>query len=83
MGYHPRKLFDFNSNFGSKNQLQTLLEKMKRLKIHSMADLVINHRVGTFNWTDFTEPAWGCKSICSDDEAVFDSSAFRFYTKVD
>lgn len=76
MGYHPRKLFDFNSNFGSKNQLQTLLETMKRQKIHPMADIVINHRVGTFNWTDFTEPSWSCESICSDDESVFDPAAF-------
>ena len=41
-----------------------------------MADLVLNHRVGTANWTDFTQPAWSCESICIDDEAVSDPNAF-------
>mgnify|MGYP003329130877 CR=1 FL=1 len=70
MGYHPRKLFDFNSLHGSKIELEELLEIIKSRKMHAMADLVFNHRVGTLNWTDFTEPAWSCESICINDDKI-------------
>jgi len=35
-----------------------------------MADVVVNHRGGTTNWTDFTNPTWDCHSITSTDEAA-------------
>ena len=76
MGYHPRRLFEFTSNHGSAAQLKTLLTHMKSKNIHAMADLVFNHRVGTDTWTDFTEPAWGCNSICIDDEGYTNPDAF-------
>ena len=76
MGYHPRKLFDFNSSHGNKIQLEKLLSKLKNRKMHGMADLVFNHRVGTSTWTDFTEPYWSCNSICVDDEASTNPDAF-------
>ena len=76
MGYHPRRLFDLNSLHGSADDLQGLLEKIQSRKMHAMADLVFNHRVGTYTWTDFTEPAWSCESICSDDEGATNPNAF-------
>ena len=76
MGYHPRKLFDFNSEHGTKEQLESLLSLMKSRKMHGMADLVINHRIGTATWTDFTEPTWTCESICIDDEGYTNPNAF-------
>jgi len=76
MGYHPRKLFDFNSEHGTKEQLESLLTFMKSRKMHAMADLVINHRIGTATWTDFTEPSWSCESICIDDEGYTNPNAF-------
>jgi hypothetical protein len=76
MGYHPRKLFDFNSFHGSKLELEQLLELVKSRKMHAMADLVFNHRVGTSTWTDFTEPAWSCESICINDEGFTNPNAF-------
>ena len=76
MGYHPRRLLEFTSNHGSAAQLKTLLAHMKSKNIHAMADLVFNHRVGTDTWTDFTEPAWGCNSICIDDEGYTNPDAF-------
>ena len=76
MGYHPRKLFDFNSLHGNKNELVSLLALMKSRKMHGMADLVINHRVGTDTWNDFTEPAWSCDAICMDDEGFTNPNAF-------
>lgn len=76
MGYHPRKLFDFNSFHGSRTALESLLSNMKSRKMHGMADLVINHRVGTHTWNDFTEPAWSCDAICMDDEGYTNPDAF-------
>lgn len=76
MGYHPRKLFDFNSEHGTKDQLESLITFMKSRKMHAMADIVINHRIGTATWTDFTEPSWSCQSICIDDEGFTDPNAF-------
>lgn len=76
MGYHPRRLFEFNSNHGTTDELKTLLVGLKDRKMHAMADLVFNHRVGTDTWTDFTEPVWSCSSICIDDEGYTNSEAF-------
>ncbi len=76
MGYHPRRLFDFTSNHGTATELRTLLTNMRSRNIHAMADLVFNHRVGTDTWTDFTEPAWSCTSICIDDEGYTNPDAF-------
>jgi len=76
MGYHPRRLFDFNSLHGSRTQLESLLSTMKSREMHGIADLVFNHRVGTSTWTDFTEPAWSCESIVIDDEGFTNPDAF-------
>ena len=76
MGYHPRRLFDFNSEHGSEAELRSLLSTLKSRKMHAMADLVFNHRVGTDTWTDFTEPAWGCEAVCEDDESATNPDAF-------
>ena len=76
MGYHPRRLFDFTSEHGSEAELRSLISALKSRKMHAMADLVFNHRVGTDTWTDFTEPAWGCDAICEDDESATNPDAF-------
>ncbi|KAK4348960.1 hypothetical protein RND71_031715 [Anisodus tanguticus] len=36
-----------NSSYGSEHLLKALLNKMKQYKVRAMADIVINHRVGT------------------------------------
>ncbi|WP_198520241.1 chitobiase/beta-hexosaminidase C-terminal domain-containing protein [Flavobacterium sp. 5] len=72
VGYIPTELYDFSQTvYGSESQLTTLLTNLNNSspKIHPMADVVVNHRGGTTNWTDFTNPTWDCKSITSTDEA--------------
>jgi alpha-amylase len=72
VGYIPTELFNFSQTvYGTENQLTTLLTNLNTSspKIHAMADIVVNHRGGTTNWTDFTNPTWDCKSITSTDEA--------------
>ncbi|KAG0474863.1 hypothetical protein HPP92_014549 [Vanilla planifolia] len=46
-GYLPQDLYLLDSSYGSKHQLKALLQKLSHFKIRAMADIVINHRVGT------------------------------------
>lgn len=46
-GYLPQDLYSLNSAYGSEHLLKSLLRKMKQYKVRAMADIVINHRVGT------------------------------------
>lgn len=72
MGYIPTEYFNFNQTpFGTEAQLRTLLNRFKNANpaIHPMADVVVNHRGGTLSWTDFTNPAWGCETICYNDDS--------------
>ncbi|MBP7552939.1 MAG: alpha-amylase [Spirochaetes bacterium] len=65
-GYLPRQLSNLNSKYGTETQLKAAITAISPAK--AIADIVINHRVGTSNWADFTNPAWGTNSICSNDE---------------
>lgn len=74
VGYIPTELFNFSqTSYGTETQLRALLSAMNSAnpRIHPMADVVVNHRGGTTNWTDFTNPTWDCKSITSTDEANY------------
>lgn len=71
-GYIPTELYDFSqTSYGTEAQLKALLTTLNTgsPKIHPMADIVVNHRGGTTNWMDFTNPTWDCKSVHSTDEA--------------
>ncbi|TMW96272.1 hypothetical protein EJD97_007641 [Solanum chilense] len=46
-GYLPQNLYSLNSSYGSEELLKALLDKLKQYKVRGMADIVINHRVGT------------------------------------
>ncbi|XP_009411975.2 probable alpha-amylase 2 [Musa acuminata AAA Group] len=46
-GYLPQNLYCLDSSYGSHNGLISLLKKMHQHKVRAMADIVINHRVGT------------------------------------
>jgi alpha-amylase len=74
VGYIPTELFDFSlTSYGTEAQLRAMLTTLNTSspRIHPMADIVVNHRGGSTNWTDFTNPTWDCKSITSTDEANF------------
>jgi|GEM_PF-319851 len=74
-GYLPRELNNFANNYGSLSDHQSLLSTLDGLGIEAIADIVINHRVGSSNWVDFTNPTWGTNSITADDE-VWSNSAY-------
>ncbi|WP_052444305.1 starch-binding protein [Flammeovirga sp. OC4] len=67
-GYLPRKWYDLNSNYGTQQELIDLIAHLNSKGIVSIADIVINHRVGCVGWADFCEPELGCNAITADDE---------------
>lgn len=67
-GYLPRQLNVFNSTYGSQTELQNSINAFKAQGIKSVVDVVINHRVGTTNASDFTNPTWTTASIVNNDE---------------
>ncbi|MCM2267779.1 MAG: alpha-amylase family glycosyl hydrolase [Elusimicrobiales bacterium] len=67
-GYLPRKLQVQDSAYGSAAQLAAAVKALRGAGLRVIADVVVNHRVGTGGWADFTLPAWGDDAVCSDDE---------------
>jgi alpha-amylase len=67
-GYLPRQLNVLNSAYGSETDLKNLNTAFNNRGVKVVADVVINHRVGTTNWADFTNPAWGSWAVTRDDE---------------
>lgn len=67
-GYLPTELNEFDSYYGTEEELKDVIEAISPAK--AIADIVINHRCGTSDWGDFTNPSWteDFYSICSDDE---------------
>ncbi|KAJ7005718.1 hypothetical protein NC653_005131 [Populus alba x Populus x berolinensis] len=71
-GYLPQNLYDLNSSYGSEQLLRALLEKMRQYNVRAMADIVINHRVGTtkghggmYNRYDGVPLSWDERAVTS------------------
>ena len=62
-GYLPRQLNVLNSKYGSETDLKAAISALSGQGVKSIADIVINHRVGTNDWGDFTNPTWGCSAV--------------------
>lgn len=81
MGYMPQYWFtNHNSSFGTEIELISMINTFKDKGTGIIADVVINHRNGVTNWTDFPEEEWngktwkiGPEGICSDDEVRYAS----------
>lgn len=67
-GYLPHQLYLQKSEYGEQQELQDAIKKLHDYGIMSIADIVINHRVGTKDWADFTNPKWGSDAVCRNDE---------------
>jgi len=67
-GYLPRELYNLNNEYGTESEHLAMLSALDANSIDAIADIVINHRVGSSNWIDFTNPTWGSWSITADDE---------------
>ncbi|MBR4829491.1 MAG: chitobiase/beta-hexosaminidase C-terminal domain-containing protein [Muribaculaceae bacterium] len=54
MGYDDKYWFtNYNSSFGNKTQLISMIKTFKSKGIGTIADVVINHRKNQSNWVDF------------------------------
>jgi alpha-amylase len=67
-GYLPRQLNKLDSSYGSAAELTNVVSAFKSKGVKAIADVVVNHRVGTTGWSDFTNPNWTTYSIVSNDE---------------
>jgi Alpha-amylase C-terminal beta-sheet domain/Alpha amylase, catalytic domain/Starch-binding module 26/Chitobiase/beta-hexosaminidase C-terminal domain/Secretion system C-terminal sorting domain len=67
-GYLPSEYYMVSTPYGTQAQLQSLIANLHTNNMKALADIVINHRVGTTNWADFTNPTWGCWAVCNNDE---------------
>src|SRR5262245_10387905 len=67
-GYLPRRLELLDSRYGTRTDLVNALSMLNANGVKPIADIVVNHRVGTSNWADFTMPVWGSNAVCRGDE---------------
>lgn len=69
-GYLPNEWYNINSDHGSGNQLRDAVSALKSQNVKAIADIVINHRVGTTNWADFSNPSFAnnARAVTQDDE---------------
>ncbi|WNG50100.1 alpha-amylase [Archangium minus] len=67
-GYLPRQLYVQNSKYGTEAQLKAAIGALHTYGVKALADIVVNHRVGTTNWADFTNPTWGSWAVTKGDE---------------
>ena len=76
MGYDPVYWFsNYNTCWGQESELRDMIATYKEKGTGFIADVVINHRSGKSNWTDFPAETWngvtyklGPQHICSTDE---------------
>lgn len=85
MGYYPRYWFNQNSAFGTEQELRTMISTFKAKGTGIIADVVVNHKNGVYQWCDFANETvkgkntgktysvtWdntGYTQICNNDEA--------------
>jgi alpha-amylase len=67
-GYIPREWFNFNSAYGTEADLRSLLARLNQMGVVAIADVVVNHRGGTKDWADFTNPPLPQEAIVAEDE---------------
>lgn len=65
-GYEPRELNNFDSAYGTQEELIGAIHSIAPVK--GVADIVINHRSGKNDYSDFKNPDWPSTVIASNDE---------------
>lgn len=76
MGYHPKNYSNQNSNWGTRAELEALIEAFHNAGAKVVADIVINHCTGYTSWCDFPTFDFGeygvfhpdASFICKNDE---------------
>ena len=66
-GYEPRELNKLDSEYGNEAELKATIAKL--LPVKAIADIVINHRSGSSNDSDFRNPDWDpAEAVVEGDE---------------
>lgn len=76
MGYNDLYWFsNYNSSFGTEQELRSMIGTFKKKGIGTIADVVINHRGTVKNWFDFPEETYKSKTykmtaadVCAGDD---------------
>ena len=66
--YYPKEWYNLDSQWGNKANLVKAIGAMHSQNVKVVADVVLNHRNGTKDWADFTNPDWPTYVITQDDE---------------
>jgi len=66
--YYPNQYYNVDSQWGKKEDLFRAVKGMHSAGVKVIADVVVNHRNGTKDWADFTNPDWPTTVIVKDDE---------------
>jgi len=66
--YYPKQWYDLDSQWGKKEDLLKAVKAMHGAGVKVVADIVLNHRNGTRDWADFTNPDWPSTVIVRNDE---------------
>ncbi len=66
--YYPKQWYDLDSQWGKKDELFKAVRAMHSAGVKVVADIVLNHRNGTADWYDFTNPDWPSTVIVRNDE---------------
>lgn len=75
----------YSKFYGTEEQLKQSIKDIGPAK--AIADVVINHRCGTTDWGDFTNPEWGVvknknySAICNDDEGFSNNKTDMYGAK--
>jgi len=69
-GYLPTEWFNFNSAHGTETELKAALTALNNNGVKPIADIVVNHRCGTANWADFSNPSFtdNKRAVVKNDE---------------
>ncbi|MBQ7530432.1 MAG: hypothetical protein IJT12_01825 [Paludibacteraceae bacterium] len=89
MGYHPKQYSNQNSNWGTREELDALIDAFHKAGAKVVADIVINHCAGWTSWCDFPEMDFGeygkfqpdGSYICKNDEVNLNPDAGECYGK--
>ena len=73
-GYLPREWYKFDSRYGTTAQLSDAIRAYRNKGVKVIADVVINHRVGTDNEWDFTNPDFFTDPYPNDDHKAIVSN---------
>lgn len=66
--YYPTELYNLKSQWGDKGGLKRAVNALHSANVYVLADAVLNHRNGTKDWYDFTNPDWPTTVIVQNDE---------------